>query len=660
VNIGKALLIAIAFLTVLPVINAAQLTPDGVAQNNPELVYRDSSTGGIAHYVKGEGETQVFGSTTYTMTFGDPNNNGNVRFVTRRDSAAYVRLYDRTGTDQGGLIGQYDKPKSSTPTSIMELDNDGNAKSDFMFRNQNGQLGIIDGDSAIQYSPTGFKNPIGAIDFDKDGYEEILYVDGSGHLHQLNYLSGDPDGGGTDSEISTTSITADLAGTAVGDITGNGNPDVFYPDTGAGAIKAIDYQGNTATIGTVSNGFAGGNGHIMAATDWDEDGNVDIAFSDSSNNLKIMDSADGSITSLGVQTNGDVDLYGYIPPKVTNLQQDQQRYNRIQNPIINFDASDLEGYDDIVDSNAKVTFVAPNDQEYTVSATRTGNGYQADGKKSFKAEWNIPNDAPVGTYTYEATAKDEKGAGGILTGKFNVTRVTVLETQARVNGTSWQDVTELDYFEEFTKMRTITCIPKGRQATTANFSFATEYDTEYRLFKNNYTTSIDTGNRCNQPFQNNKKYLVYDNPDQEMDDSGTLNTSAKVKLGSGITDKQTDNWYVPFGNLSVNMTAPTPNITTTVKRQNTFEMNGTILCKNGECASKGERVEFWADPLRQGDKVRIESKEGLKGGEKERFSKTVKNEAKREKNKEKAEENKALDNETSLYETIEEFIEWIT
>lgn len=606
-------------------LSAQTLTPEGVKNNYPELTYRESSSGGLAHYEKGQGETTITTSTTYAMTFGDPGNDGQVNFIVRRAAAPYIRIYNRSGADLGGVIGQYDKPKSSSPMSVMELDDDGNANSAVMFRNQNGQLGITDKNNSVQYSPTGFVNPIGAIDFDKDGYEEILYTDGSGHLHQLNYLSGDPDGGGTDSQISSTSITVDLAGTAVADITGNGNPDVFYPDSATGEIKAIDYQGNVNVIGSVSNGFSGGNGHIMAATDWDKDENVDIAFSDSSNNIKIMDTATGSVTSLGASTNGDPDLYSYIKPSISNITQDQQRYNRIQNSTITFEASDLEGYDDIVDSHAKVTFVAPNNNTYEVQAKRTGSGYPSDGKKSFKAEWDIPSNVPVGTYKYQATARDEKGAGEFLTGKFNITRVKINETQALVNGTTWQDVTKLDYFENFTKMRTITCVPQGRKAIWMNFSFATEYDDEYRLFNNNFSNRIDTGNSCNEPFQNNKMQLVYDNPDQKMDDSGTLNTSAEVKLGSGITDRQTDNWYVPFGNLSVTMTAPTPNQTTTVQRYNTFEMNGTVLCKNGECASKGERVEFYADPLKQGDPVGVNvTQNGLDGGEKASVSREVK------------------------------------
>jgi len=609
------LILGLTTLLISPT-QAGTPTPNGVNNNYPELTYRESSSGGIAHYAKGQGETTVLGQTTYAMGWGDPNNIGQVELVVRRDSAPYIRRYDRQGNDLGGVTGQYDKPKSSSPISIMDLNNDGNSQSGVMFRNQNGQLGITDQDTSVQFSPTGFKNPIGSIDFDKDGYEEILYTDGSGHLHYINYESGDGDP--SDVEVSSTSITVDTAGTAVADITGNGNPDVFYPDRAAGKIKAIDYQGNTATVGSVNNGFSSGTGHIMAATDWDQDGNVDIAFSDSGNNLKIMDSSDRSITDLVATTNGDPDLYGYVIPQITNVQQDQQRYNRIQNPTITFESSDPEGYDDIVNGHAKVTFVAPDNTEYEVQASRTDSGYPSDGNKDFKATWDIPNNAPVGTYEYQATVRDEKGAGQYQTGEFNVTRVSIQEVEAYVNGTTWQDVTQLDYFESFTKMRATTCVPEGRSVTTANFSFATEYDQEYRLFKNNFTSRTDTGSSCNEPFQNNKMQIIYDNPDQEMDDSGVLNTSAKVKLGSGITDRMDDNWRVPFGNLSVKMEKPTPQTTTTVKRFNTFKMNGTVTCQNGECASKGERVEFWADPLRTGeDKVKVTvTEDGLKGGEK--------------------------------------------
>nr|EGQ40679.1 MAG: hypothetical protein J07AB56_14090 [Candidatus Nanosalinarum sp. J07AB56] len=255
-------------------------------------------------------------------------------------------------------------------------------------------------------------------DFDVDGYEEILYVDGNNRLRKFNYIPQDTDTSSS-SPVSSTDITSSRFGTMVSDADSDGLPEVVFPN--ASGLFGIDNRGDTTTISTKVKSFAGSSGRVVAPSDLDRDGFIEYAVARQDQEIVSLDPKDSSETLLGTKSGGnDVDLFSYLPANITEASINGSIFGGGDTAKVSFNVSDGDGYTDIVDGLAKVKFTAPDGTNYTVNAVRTDSGVPADDQKSFEAGFSVPSAGPEGTWEYRAFSRDEKGTGTLRNGEFSV------------------------------------------------------------------------------------------------------------------------------------------------------------------------------------------------------------------------------------------------
>ena len=417
---GYLLVVACMALCLVPSSSAqSSVQPNATGFFYPELTYREDQNSDITHFPIG-GSEDVKGSISgVASVFADYDNDFRVELVVRDTSSEYLKAFFRRNGTFEPITGQFDKPKSSSPLAVGELEGDGNNKSDILFRNQNGNLGVIDSERSTEFSPDGFVSPVDVGDFDVDGYEEILYVNGNNRLRKFNYISQDPDPSSS-STVSNTDITSSRFGTMVSDADSDGLPEVVFPD-GSNGLKAIDDNGNVATISTKVTSFAGSSGRVVAPSDLDRDGSTEYAVARGDQEIVSLDPQESSESLLGIKSGGsDVDLFSYLPANITEASVNGSTFGGGDTVRVSLNVSDGDGYTDIVNGLTKVKFTAPDGTNYTVNAERTGSGVPPDDQKSFEAEFSVPSTGPGGGWDYRAFSRDEKGAGTQRNGDFTV------------------------------------------------------------------------------------------------------------------------------------------------------------------------------------------------------------------------------------------------
>jgi hypothetical protein len=181
-----------------------------------------------------------------------------------------------------------------------ELNGDGDT--DIIFQNStSGDLvyWLMNGLNETSFSFVTPKNPgtgwqlVGTGDFNRDGYTDLLFQNSStGDLYEWNLSGGTMVSGGF--------ITPSNPGTgwkvvAVGDLNGDGQPDILFQHNTSGNLYVFFMHGTTMFAGGFVNPANPGTGWVVSAlTDMDGDGQKDIVFQNSNTGQIAYWSMDGA------------------------------------------------------------------------------------------------------------------------------------------------------------------------------------------------------------------------------------------------------------------------------------------------------------------------------------------------------------------------------
>ena len=275
-------------------------------------------------------------SNATEIQLGDYNNNGKIDLLYLYDDVWWARTSQPSGTQPGplgsqaiadvqlGLFGP-----SASEIKIADWNNDGSI--DFLYYyppgNQwyartyfdaggdpNNPGGIMIGESLM---PTvNGARPFIIADYDNDGISEIIYQD-SGNWYGREYsatVSGEPAGTQVGSEVTLVNNAANIA---VGDYNNDGQIDFIYKDTSSSWWFARTYDSsNTYIGGEVNLGFAAadmliiGNlnnssAPVLIPGDFDGDGDVD------GDDLGDWEVGYGTVSGAAT-TDGDADVDGDV------------------------------------------------------------------------------------------------------------------------------------------------------------------------------------------------------------------------------------------------------------------------------------------------------------------------------------------------------------
>ena len=162
----------------------------------------------------------------------------------------------------------------------------------------NGTVAFVESDgtttnTGVELSPNSSGGYVGRVgDLDDDGGREIPAVNGDGDLILIE---------ATSAPASTTPLASGArtaknegaSGLAVGDVMGDGVPEVLYVDGSSGNIRAVDPQGNQSVVVESS----GGAYKILGYGDFNGDGDSDTVFIDNNGELTYQD--DGAENGTG-------------------------------------------------------------------------------------------------------------------------------------------------------------------------------------------------------------------------------------------------------------------------------------------------------------------------------------------------------------------------
>lgn len=213
-------------------------TGDGV----PEIIYRDFSSSDL-HYVNSTSSSPV----------------------------------EITGNTPIGISGIADW----TGDGVVEV---------FYVQSSTNDLEYINNTGSVVDTGEGATGVGGIADYNGDGSVEVLWYDGTGNLKYLD----------SSGSVTDTGATVDTAIGGLGDYTGDGTVDVIYEDNGdnlkfenqTGGSYIIDSDDNTIKTTGVSGVF-----------DWTGDGTTDVLFIDTNNNLKYINQTSQTVVDTEIDAN---------------------------------------------------------------------------------------------------------------------------------------------------------------------------------------------------------------------------------------------------------------------------------------------------------------------------------------------------------------------
>jgi len=184
----------------------------------------------------------------------------------------------------------------------------GNSDTDIIFQNStSGDMAywLMNGTSMSQLLFISPKNPgtnwklVASADFNGDGYADLLFQNSAtGDLYEWNMNGGTMISGGF---ITPTNPGPGWQVVAVGDLNGDGQPDILFQHNTSGNLYVWFLHGTTMFAGGFVNPANPGTGwNVAALTDLDGDGQKDIVFQNSSTGQIAYWSMDGaSMVYLG-------------------------------------------------------------------------------------------------------------------------------------------------------------------------------------------------------------------------------------------------------------------------------------------------------------------------------------------------------------------------
>ena len=166
-------------------------------------------------------------------------------------------------------------------------------------------------------------------------------------------------------------------------------------------------------------------------------------------------------------------------------------------------------------------------------------------------------------------------------------QIQISNLECYTNNTAWVPCNYLTVFNwNFSQIR-VNC-SSGLDITNVYFLVKDVYDNNIRI---NYVPyDYMEGTTTNKRF-----YLNESMAPQVVNDSGDWVISVKCELENSENSTLDETWDVPWGWVEVALTSPTTDISVT--QNDTFWLNGTVTCHEGECASEGEQLKVWADPF---------------------------------------------------------------
>ena len=412
-------------LSVAPA-GAQNYVPSGFAGDYPLVFHWEQSDSVDAHVAERTGTASFADVSKFEKPYsigppGDYDGDDSIEYPVRsQNGAPYLKFYTRSGTRDFSLSR---KPKSSSMLAAGYLDRDG--KTDLLFKNQNGFMSAVDSDGrSTEFKIPSFGDPIGTADIDKDGEVEIVYSDSSANVKYYDIDSSsstniDP---GNDKAGSYSNLV---------DVDGDSRLEYSY-STGSSTAFTADIGGSEEQIGSLSSAKVAPQAILYTGSD------LKFFISGNSNNVEVC-----TLSSCQRADRKSSGARTVIPPLVQSPVANASQGSIDQGSVLKarFNATDFEGYSDIVNSEASITFRGPEGFSKTVSAGEitaksgvsgsfsSGNLVPDDGKtKSFEAEFRVPPDAETGTWQIEATVKDGK-----MTGTTNVSTFQVEKALVRKN-----------------------------------------------------------------------------------------------------------------------------------------------------------------------------------------------------------------------------------
>lgn len=194
------------------------------------------------------------------ISLADIDRDGRLEIVVTNEGENTVSVFKNTVTPLGGVSynNKIDFPSGASPRSIVAEDIDNDGLADIVTANYGGNNfsvlrntssgGSISFDSKVDFTTGAGPQDIKVADIDADGINDVIVTNnGSGTLSVLKNTSSSGSVSFATSVDATTGIGP--INVAVGDIDGDGSPDLAVTNTGSNSISVFK---NNSTIGTVS------------------------------------------------------------------------------------------------------------------------------------------------------------------------------------------------------------------------------------------------------------------------------------------------------------------------------------------------------------------------------------------------------------------------
>jgi hypothetical protein len=219
-------------------------------------------------------------------------------------AVAYGYYSTGGGSEIGILLGNSDGtfqpvayfPSGSDPVSVAVADFNGDGKADIVAANVGGTVNILLGNgdgtfrAPVAYSTGNTAYSVAVADFNGDGKADLAVANYNDR--GVSVLLGNGDGTFQTAKLFSADSSTPPVFVAVGDFNSDGKPDLVTANGGfyAGGNDISVLLGNgDGTFRTAVNYTVGANPTSVAVADFNGDGHVDVAVSDSgSNNVSVL------------------------------------------------------------------------------------------------------------------------------------------------------------------------------------------------------------------------------------------------------------------------------------------------------------------------------------------------------------------------------------
>ena len=390
-------------------VSAQSYLPSDFGSDYPIVFHWEQSDAVDAHVAKRTGTASFTDLGKFEKPYsvgppGDYDGDDNIEYPVRsQNGAPYLKFYKSSGSQDFSVSL---KPKTGSMLAAAYLDEDG--KTDLLFKNQNGYMSAVDSDGeSKEYQISSFGDPIDVADIDKDGKKEVLYSDSSANVKYYDIESSsstniDP---GNDKANSYSNLA---------DVDSDGLLEYSYA-TGSSTVYTADKNGEDEQVGSLTSA------KVTPQAIFYDGSELKFFVAGNSNNVKVC-----TLSSCDPADRKSSGARSVVPPLTDTPQVNISEGTVTQGKTISvrFNATDYEGYSDILNSEASVTFTNPSKSSSTISATEitsvsgvTGatsntNFVPDDGKtKTFEAVFDLPDTAETGQWNVSVQVKDEKMTG---------------------------------------------------------------------------------------------------------------------------------------------------------------------------------------------------------------------------------------------------------